>query len=252
MRMVIPASSSNYEMMRRAIADCGCFVISSMFDPSAIARIRDRVDFVARAWDYMIKKGYTSDVKDYVDGPFQAGHLPETDIDVEETWADLATGSAFDEIATKVFGSTTRGYAVRRSTLGNKQNPLEFHQDAFFIGSEPWFNFWTPLQDCGVDAPSLEVVVRSGAPVFTHADCCQADRMRSYIERTYGLDSFWTPKLRAGDALVFTSMLFHRTQQISTNKTRYSLELRGPIKDRTLAIVNVPNEWDKIVPQLLS
>ena len=232
--------------MRRAIAECGCFVLRRLFDPCALARIRERADFLGRAWDYMFKHGYTKGIDEhYLATAFRAGHLPETHIDATETWSDLTTGSPFDEIATKVFGATTRDYALRRSVLHGKQNPLQFHQDGFFMGREPNYNFWTPLQDVGVDAPGLEVVVGSGSPIIIDVDA--RPRVATYVEKTYGARSYWLPTLMAGDVLVFTSMMFHRTQsgpQIS--KIRYSLELRGAIKDRTLAIAGVPNDWNEI------
>jgi hypothetical protein len=74
-----------------------------------------------------------------------------------------------------------------------------------------------------------------------------AARVAPYVERTYGRQSFWSPTLMAGDALVFTSMMFHRTQSSAQmSKIRYSLELRGSIKDRSLSIAGVPRNRNEI------
>jgi hypothetical protein len=217
--------------LRKAIADCGCFVLRRLFDPGALARIHERTDFVGRAWDYIIVHGYTTDIQAYVDKPFKDGHLPETHIDVAATWDDLTAGSPFDRITEEVFGATARDYALRRITP--QQKPLSFHQDALFIGADPWYNFWTPLQNCGVDAPGLEVVIGSGVPAVGNGEI-DSQRMAAYVERTYGLQSYWTPIVEAGDALVFTSMLFHRTELLpGATKTRFSLELRDAITART-------------------
>jgi ectoine hydroxylase-related dioxygenase (phytanoyl-CoA dioxygenase family) len=239
--------TDSYRAMRDAMAREGCFVIRQLFDRAALARIRERAVFVGRAWDYMIEHGYTSDVTQYVNGVFRAGHLPETHIDVTQTWSDLTTGTRFDEIATAVFGSTTRGYALRRSTLEGQQNPISLHQDASFIGTDPWYCFWTPLQDVGVDAPALQVCRRSGSPLVNGMTGRKGE-MQRYVEATYRVASYWLPKLKAGDTLVFNSMMFHTTQTSPAMvKTRFSLELRGAITDRSVAIAGVPANWDDIL-----
>ena len=239
--------SDSCSVMRGAIAEEGCFVIAGLFEPAALARIRERADYVRRAWDYMVEHGYTTDIQQYLkDGRYTSGHLPETHIDPAQTWADLTTTSRFDEIATGVFGATTRGYALRRTVREGRQNRVAFHQDAFFIGADPWYNFWTPLQDCGVDAPGLEVARRSGSPIVKNVPGRNEQQLLRYVEQTYGSECYWLPELKAGDVLVFTSMLFHRTQ-ISEKplNLRYSLEVRGEITDRSLAIAGVP-DWGQI------
>src|SRR5262245_60394289 len=110
---VFTASSAKVSELRAAIAGYGCFVLTGLFDSGALARIRERADFVSRAWTYMVEHGYTDalKVRDYIqEGRHNAGHLPETHIDAEMTWSDLTAGSRFDEIAAGVFGATTRDY----------------------------------------------------------------------------------------------------------------------------------------------
>jgi len=96
-----------------------------------------------------------------------------------------------------------------------------------------------------MDAPGLEVVVASGSPIIVDIDA--RPRVNAYVEKIYGQQSYWLPTLSEGDVLVFTSMMFHRTQNDpQITKTRYSPELRGPIKDQTLAIAATPHDWSKI------
>jgi hypothetical protein len=245
----IEAAGLDVAAMRRAMGREGCFVLTGVFDPAGIARIRERADFLARAWDYMIAQGYTAPIKDYLEsGAFRAGHLPQSHIGHDETWADLTSGSPFDEIAAGLFGQTTRGYALRRSMMYGKHKPLQFHQDGSFTGPEPAFNFWTPLQDCGDEnSPGLEIVLRSGVPLFTLDDYADRPAVRAYIERVYGADAICTPRLRAGDVLVITSFTFHKTQEgAGSFKNRFSLELRGKVTDTSLAIANVPTDWTQI------
>ena len=240
------AASKDYAAMRRAIAEQGCFVLRGLFDPRVIARLRERADRLARTLDDRIARDDVEGFEDFVASEaFRAGHLPETQIGPEKMWSDLTIGTPFDKIAKKVFGRRSRDFALRRSVLSGKQNPLAFHQDGFFMGAAPSFNFWTPLQDVVIDAPGLEVVIASGSPLIRNV--ASAARVAPYVERTYGRQSYWSPMLMAGDALVFNSMMFHRTQSSEQmSKIRYSLELRGPIKDRSLSIAGVPRNWNEI------
>jgi ectoine hydroxylase-related dioxygenase (phytanoyl-CoA dioxygenase family) len=243
---VFAAATAQDKVMRRAMARYGCLVLRGLFHPDALARIRERADSLARGWDDRIERGDTQDIADYITtSAFQAGHLPEKLIGADETWSDLTTNSPFDRIVKAVFGNWGRDYALRRSTLQGTQNPVPFHQDAAFMGLAPTYNFWTPLQDVGVDAAGLGVIVGSGAPIIKEG--YDNAEVPAYIARRYGEQSYWAPELNAGDVLVFTSMMFHRTHSSAQmRKTRYSLELRGAVKDRTLAIAGVPADWNEI------
>jgi hypothetical protein len=82
-RPIFSAAGRDYAAMRRAIAERGCFVLRGLFDPRALARIRERAEALARAWDDKLARGDIKGFEDYIKGPFQAGHLPETQIDPE-------------------------------------------------------------------------------------------------------------------------------------------------------------------------
>jgi hypothetical protein len=60
--------SDSCSAMRAAIAEEGCFVLAGLFEPAALARIRQRADNVRRAWDYMVEHGYTTDIQGYLKG----------------------------------------------------------------------------------------------------------------------------------------------------------------------------------------
>jgi hypothetical protein len=227
--------------MREAVARNGCFVIRGLFDRSGIARVLERAVFATRAWEFMIARGYAAGHDDFLRGAYSAGHIPGEDIDGPQTFADIATGSSYDLIAEELFGTISRDYALRRSMMAGKPNPLGFHQDGFF--SPPGFNFWTPLEDAGVTRPGLEVVIGSGGPVLSH-EVVRHD-VASFILERFGRERLWHPEIRAGDALVFTTFMMHRTYLTETmNPTRYSLELRGRITKR-IPIAGVRAEhWD--------
>ena len=119
---------------------------------------------------------------------------------------------------------------MRRSMLGGRPNPLGFHQDGFF--SAPGFNFWTPLAAAGRDRPGLEVVIGSGGPILAHEVIRDAEATAELIT-TRSAGRLWHPEVKAGDALVFTTFMLHRTYVVpGMDPVRYSLELRGDITEQ--------------------
>jgi hypothetical protein len=230
--------------MRRAIERAGCFVIRDLFDAAGVARVRVRAELASQAWDFMVARGYVKGHEDFVAGAFAAGHIPGEDIDVAQTISDIIENSSYDVIATELFGNASHGYAVRRSTLNGKANPLGYHQDGFF--TNPGYNFWTPLVDSGVTAPSVEVVVGSGGPILSH-DVIRHD-VAAHITEHYGQGYLWHPEIRAGDVLVFTTFMMHRTYCTpDMSQVRHSLEIRGSIA-RQIKIAGVLEEHWSMSP----
>jgi hypothetical protein len=226
--------------MRQAIEQAGCFVIRDLFDAAGVARVRARAELASQAWDFMVARGYTKGHEEFVAGAFAAGHIPGEDIDVPQTISDIIEMSSYDAIATELFGNASHGYAVRRSTLNGKANPLAYHQDGFF--ADPGYNFWTPLVDAGVTAPGLEVVVGSGGPILSH-DVIRHD-IAGHIAEHYGQQCLWHPEIRAGDVLVFTTFMMHRTYYSpEMNQVRHSLEIRGSIAKKIEIAGVVGEHW---------
>lgn len=244
--LVFCGGAPDIEGMRKAIASAGCLVVRNLFDPDGLAEARARAVLAATAWDFMVARGYTKGHEEFIAGAYAAGHIPAVDIDPEQTKSEIMIIGRYSEIASELFGEVSYGYALRRSMLAGKANPLAFHQDGFF--SAPGYNFWTPLNDAGVTAPGLEVVIGSGGPVLSH-NAVRADISR-YIVQRYGEQSLWHPEVRVGDALVFTTFLMHRTYWLpSMSEGRYSLEIRGPI-GRPIPIAGVSEEHWSMSPLL--
>jgi hypothetical protein len=62
------------------------------------------------------------------------------------------------------------------------------------------------------------------------------------LRRCYGNHAFWHPIIKAGDVLVFSTFIVHRTRQTpEMTYERYSMEIRGPIT-APVKIVGVPSE----------
>ena len=161
-------------------------------------------------------------------GAYQAGHLPEAELDVTMTRSELLEVSPYSAIAESLFGMASFGFALRRSFFNESPNPLGFHQDGFF--SDYGYNFWTPLNDAGISSANLEVIIASGAPLFSHSAIADSTIVDQYLYQKYPREQFWHPIIRAGDSLVFSTFMFHRTRQTpEMTRERYSIEIRGPI-----------------------
>jgi hypothetical protein len=215
------------EGMRNAIAAAGCFVVRGLFDRDGIERVRNRAVTATKEWERRIADGRTEGHEAFVNGAYKAGHIPGDDIDAARTFLDIGT-EGYDRLAAALFGSTSRDFALRRSMFGDRLSSLGFHQDGFF--TSPGYNFWTPLNDAGITSPGLEVVIGSGGPILSHGAIVAA--APELTINHFGPDRLWHPEVRATDALVFTTFMMHRTYVTpGMSPTRYSLELRGPIKD---------------------
>src|SRR5262249_34569396 len=124
---------SEIDGMRRALGEAGCFVVRNLFNREAILRARVRAAAVARKFDAMVARGETAGYEKYLTGAYQAGHLPEAELDVTMTRSELLEPSPYSAIAESLFGMASFGFALRRSFFNGSPNPLVFHQDGAFF-----------------------------------------------------------------------------------------------------------------------
>jgi hypothetical protein len=238
--LVFSAKQPDISGMKHAIASSGCFVLRELFNKEGIQRVRARAVHATARWENRIANGQISGHEEFVNGAYRAGHIPGHDVDVALTFSNIGT-LAYDHIATALFGNASRDFGLRRSMLEERVNPLGFHQDGFF--TPPGYNFWTPLNDAGLTSPGLEVVIGSGGRILSHEAIATAEPEKTINH--FGLDRLWHPEVRAGDALVFTTFLMHRTYVTPTmSPLRYSLEVRGAINS-FMPIAGVePKHWN--------
>ncbi|MEK6748985.1 MAG: hypothetical protein AABY83_07225 [Pseudomonadota bacterium] len=127
---------------------------------------------------------------------------------------------------------------VRRQRLDNKDRQIPYHQDLYTQtkGVVSVLNYWTPFMNCGVDAPSVEVVtvpfdgVQPTRPMPFFPENEAFDKIhitREMIVEWVGKDKFWHPQLVRGDTLVFSEGVIHRTYVTEgMTKERVSMEIR--------------------------
>ncbi len=121
-------------------------------------------------------------------------------------------------------------FSVKKTTMRRTQpdTVAGWHQDGAFLGVDTKaLNVWTALTPAGVDAPGLEVLVRSlddlvptgGEGIY---DWSVSDETAS----RYPAEEMVRPRFDEGDALIFDHMTLHRTGvDPSMTKTRYAVEM---------------------------
>ena len=123
--------------------------------------------------------------------------------------------------------------AVRyqRSDLAHKS--YAFHQDGSYHSrtsrDHVGLTTWIPLCDCGRDAPGLELYPRALDEVLPVPDGVESPHLfcdaQTVLER-FG-NQLWAPEFAAGDVLVFTHFVLHRTHLVpGMTRERQSADFR--------------------------
>ena len=108
--------------------------------------------------------------------------------------------------------------------------PCLFHQDGTFLGGPTarTVNTWIALDDCGVDAPGIEVIpyrTDELLPAGKNVDMGWEILDNQVYDRFGGRSSGWAPEFKAGDILAFDHMNIHRTHMVKgMTRNRYALE----------------------------
>jgi hypothetical protein len=123
--------------------------------------------------------------------------------------------------------------SVKKTTLRRVPSTLDsangWHQDGAFLGDDiRTVNLWIALTDCGVDAPTMDMVpkrLHEIVPTGTHSAAFNWSVAREIVDQ-YSQDS---PPVRlqfkAGDAILFDEMNLHCTAVApGMSKDRYAIE----------------------------
>lgn len=125
------------------------------------------------------------------------------------------------------------------------QPPLSLHVDSFF--HEFWFtvNFWVPFDECGIDAPGLQLlpidyrttrryIGFSRNPIYQYRE--QTENSRYFpadafhlhrIREDFGVDCLFRPEMKPGDVAIASNWIIHGSHEnAAMTKNRASMELR--------------------------
>jgi hypothetical protein len=159
----------------------------------------------------------------------------------EDLLAPLEAEGLAERIAEAMGGAWTsklgHSWARKKFAPGNAPgagyHPQDWHQDGALgvrFPAEPGpvvpmtelLTCWIPLQDCGVDSPSLEFV-RGRRPGLWHF----SELSDAVLRRKFPGEAFWAPELAFGDGVVFTNDVLHRTWvRPEMRRNRLSVEYR--------------------------
>lgn len=106
------------------------------------------------------------------------------------------------------------------------------HQDGVEVANLQMLTMWVALTNCGRDAPGLELV---RVPNLEHAKLMpgdhwthgESDPKRDKVVDTFGEGVLWRPELKAGDSIIFTDRIYHRTySHLGMSAARTSIDFR--------------------------
>lgn len=119
----------------------------------------------------------------------------------------------------------------RRVDAGNAVGCLPFHQDYTYNAKyKGLMTCFTPLGDCGVDAPGLELVERGALERLDHGSdgLWEFGLSEQKIQALFPDARLHRPALRAGDVIVFRENTLHRTHHHpGMTKIRRSMDARA-------------------------
>jgi len=129
------------------------------------------------------------------------------------------------------------GISVPRRQGPFGRNPsVPYHQDATFTGNQGLIiNSWIPLNQVGIKAPGLEVILSPQSEVLSPpgymgrsaASYDEIDLKENFIIQKFHKNMFWSPVLEPGDVMFFSHLTIHRTYITpQMKKSRISLEIR--------------------------
>ena len=125
------------------------------------------------------------------------------------------------------------------------QPPLALHVDSFF--HEFWFtvNFWVPFDDCGIEAPGLQLLPInyrdtrryagfSRQPVHPFRDGAENSQYFpseaisiERLQRDFGEDCLFRPAMAPGDVIIASNWIIHGSHRTADmTRGRSSIEIR--------------------------
>lgn len=245
----ISADQISSEILRDGVFSRGSIIIRGLLGDDDIQKLRNGIELTYQSHD-LSTAGASADQTAPWFVPFQPTQQ-DSDPDLNRVWyraggAELAADSprgffnlleCFERnniirLVTEYLGERP-ALSVRKTSLRRIPYDLNtengWHQDGAFLGEGiRTMNFWIALTDCGVDAPSMDMVPnRLNYIVPTGTEGAKFDWSVSSKMIAEVCDGGQPTHLnfKAGDAIVFDEMNLHRTSTLpGMTKDRYAIE----------------------------
>lgn len=120
---------------------------------------------------------------------------------------------------------------LRRLSARRNEGLLPYHQDYAYNQRYPrlWTCF-TPLSDCGEDAPGLELLDIRMTKKLSHVSegLWESGVSAATLAAVAGSAAVRRPSMRAGDVIIFNELTLHRTHSVpAMSKARMSVDARA-------------------------
>jgi hypothetical protein len=235
------ADQWNPESLHRAFLMHGCAVVRGAVPKIVLDQIGAAVDLAyAKTDDIHV---YDKDIDAITNGRYSG--------------FELAGSNLLQDFLDRVYEgqSWSRAHVTARRISGadlnrDWQRPLDLHLDSQFHDLRFTTNFWVPFHDCGIDAPSLQVVpidyqttraysgftghrLRDGEP--HHFGLFNLEKLKTEaVEREFGHDCYFRPVMRPGDVIISSNWVIHgsyRTPNMKRGRTSAEVRFIGSMND---------------------
>jgi hypothetical protein len=230
-------------VVSRALADHGCLLVRGLVRPEQVRLLKQDMDRAfdareaavagappesTRPWFTPFMSDGLENVKYNRDVSVRTVDSPRTFNDVMEVFGDAGVGALVAEFFGERPAMSVNKCELRRIRGGPPRTP-DFHQDGSFLGEDiRTLNVWLALTDCGVDAPSLDVVPRRPAGVLPTGvnRAWQPWTVSKFtVAEVLHDPPVVRPVFEPGDALLFDHLLVHRTGTAEgMQEVRYAVE----------------------------
>jgi hypothetical protein len=242
----INRSELNVEKLRSAIFNKGSLIVRQLITPSeAQAAIDDVNSSFEKYDDAIVGKPLEESAPWFV--PFKSSErLGDTEF---SAWSPEDRGSrhwvrdgggVLAADSPRTFSHLIQAYLGERPALSVKKTTLRrvahdgdaangWHQDGAFLGEGiRTINLWIALTDCGVDAPTMDMVpkrLHEIAPTGTHGAAFDWSVSREIVDECSADLPPVRLQFKAGDAILFDEMNLHCTAIApGMTKDRYAIE----------------------------
>lgn len=240
---------ANAPTIRDGVFSRGSIIVRGLLNDSEVTKMRDLIDLAYVNHDLAMSGAPRSTTSPWF-APFVPS-ISHGDHDFDRKWfretgAELAADSPsgmFEML--EIFEANgiielADGYLGERPALSVKKTSLRrvphdqpsehgWHQDGAFLGQNiRTMNLWVALSDCGIDAPSMDMVPRRLdyiVPTGTEGAVFDWSVSTSQIKEACAGGEPAHLLFKAGDAIIFDEMNLHRTSALpGMTKPRYAIE----------------------------
>lgn len=245
----IDAADLTTTAVEEGVSRSGCVLVRGLVPPATAAELMAGIDAVFAAFDATEKDGTLVERSWYDPGtmpdrvspglpaPFRR-KLLRNDGGLWTVDSPRMLFELFELVDATGIGALMTDFLGERPVLSAIKGTLRrvspfnviggWHQDGAFLGEGIGaFNIWLALNECGRDAPGLDIVPRRLEHVIPKDERAQFDWSVSEEGVLEAADGFpiVRPAFEPGDALLFDHLLLHRTgADASMTRDRYAIE----------------------------